>query len=227
MREYTDDKYIELIENTSDHVLQQHMQYELDEIVQTKNSSEKTFIDLGAGHGRILPTLANISKNVISIELNQKMLPELKKRTRQFDNAKVIVGDITTLSVILKEEDITHPVLLLLQNTLGTIEGDWQNVLSEMKKVAKDHHGEIIISFFRAEALPTWGISALYPSVSKMVGNPDLDKTDFRQGIFVSHTGYRSKWRSKAEIEKIKDFFQGKLLNEVWTDQFCILHFQL
>jgi len=226
MREYTDKEYIELVEKTADPVLQKHMQTETEEILRVKTPQDKTFIDLGAGHGRVLPTLAKIGRNVISIELNSEMLPELKRRTEQFENSEMIVGDMTKLSKILKDKDMRNPVLLLLQNTLGTIEGEWKKVLSEMKKVAQDNYGEIIISFFRSESLSSWGVSKLYPSVSKMVGEPDLEKTDFEKGVFVSKTGYSSKWRSKEEIEEIKQFFQGDLVNEIWTNEFCVLHIQ-
>jgi len=224
MRKYRDKEYIELVEKTTDSILQKRMQAENEEILRVENPQDKTFIDLGAGHGRVLPTLARVARNVISIELNPDMLPELRRRNEQYDNAEVVVGDITQLSEILEGKDIRKPVLLLLQNTLGTIEGNWKKVLSEMKKVAQENHGEIIISFFRSEALSSWGVSKLYPSVSKMVGEPDLERTDFKNGIFVSKTGYSSKWRSKEEIEEIKQFFQGQLVNETWTREFCILH---
>ena len=154
------------------------------------------------------------------------MLPELKKRTKQFDNATIIVGDMTRLKETLKNTPLKKPVLLLLQNTLGTIEGEWKKVLSEMKDIAQDNNGEIIISFFRTESLSSWGVTELYPSVSEMVGEPDLDKTDFKKGIFISKSGYTSKWRNRKEIEQIKQFFQGKSVNEIWTDEFCVLHIQ-
>ncbi|MBD3252290.1 hypothetical protein GF386_00990 [Candidatus Pacearchaeota archaeon] len=135
------------------------------------------------------------------------MLSELKKRSSEFKNTKVIQGDITKLSEILEKEDIKNPVLMLVQNTLETIEGDWKKVLEEMKKIAEKYHGEIIISFFRQEALKNWGID-LYSSISEMTGEPDLEKTEFDRGIFVSKKGYTSKWRSREEIQDIKKFFR-------------------
>ena len=226
MRKYTAEKYIELVENIDDSILQSHMKTEIDVISKIKDSKNKTFIDLGAGHGRILPDLVKIARNVISIDINPNMLRELKKRSEMYENASVIKGDIQNLSGLLKNADVKNPVLLLTQNTLGTIEGDYKKVLSEMKTVAEKYKGEIIISLFRQETLKNWGIE-LYSKIIEMIGEPDLEKTDFEKGLFVSKTGYTSKWWNSAEIEEIKDYFGGEVINEVKTPHFYIIHISL
>jgi ubiquinone/menaquinone biosynthesis C-methylase UbiE len=223
MRKFTAQQYIKLVENTNDGILQSHMKAEIGIISQVKDSKTKTFIDLGAGHGRILPDLAKIARNVISIECNPHMLVELKKRTKKYNNASVIEGDMQELAMLLENADIQNPVLLLMQNTLGTIEGDYKKVLSEMKTVAQKYKGEVIISFFRQEALKEWGIK-FYSTVKRMVGEPDLEKTDFENGLFVSKTGYTSKWWNASEIEEIKNSFNGKAMKEVLTPNFVIIH---
>jgi len=223
MRQYTDKKYIEATETKPHPILKKHMNAELEIISKVENSKEKTFIDLGAGHGRLTRPVAKIARNLISIEINKEMLPELNKRSSEFGNTRVIVRDFTKLSDILKTEDVKKPVLMLVQNTLGTVEGDWKKVLKEMKKVAEEYKGEIIISFFKQEALKTWGIE-LYSSISWMTGELDLDKTDFESGKFVSKTGYISKWRSRKEIEEIKEFFGGEIINEESSDNWIVLH---
>jgi ubiquinone/menaquinone biosynthesis C-methylase UbiE len=226
MRKYTAEQYIKLVENINDDILQTHMKAEMDIISQVKNSKNKTFIDLGAGHGRILPELVKFARNVISIDFNPDMLVELKRRTKMYDNASVIEGDMQELSGLLEKADVQNPVLLIIQNTLGTIEGDYKKVLSEMKVVAQRHKGEVIISLFRQEALRDWGIK-LYSTIKEMVGEPDLERTDFEKGLFVSKTGYISKWWTFAEIKEIKDFFGGKILKEVLTPNFAIIHISL
>jgi len=223
MRKYKAEKYIELVENIDDSILQSHMKAEIDVISKVKDSKNKTFIDLGAGHGRILPDLVRIARNVISVDINPDMLKELKRRTRMHMNASVIKGDIQELSKLLKKADIQNPVLLLIQNTLGTIEGDYKKVIAEIKTVAKKYKGEIIISLFRQESLKTWGIK-MYSKIKKMVGEPDLQKIDFKRGIFISKTGYESKWWNLAEIKRIKNYFGGKLINEIKTPYFYIIH---
>ena len=226
MRKYTAEKYIELVEDIDDDVLQSHMKTEIEVISKVEDSKNKTFIDLGAGHGRILSDLAKIARNVISIELNPDMLKELKKRTEMYKNASVIEGDIQKLSKLLENADVKNPVLLLIQNTLGTIEGDYKKVLAEMKTVAQKYKGEIVVSLFRQEALKDWGIK-MYSKITEMIGKPDLEKTYFEKGLFVSETGYTSKWWNTAEIEKMKEFFGGKLINEVLTPHFVIIHISL
>jgi len=226
MRKYTAEQYIKLVENIDDDTLQAHMKAEIGIISQVKNSKTKTFIDLGAGHGRILPELVKIARNVISIDFNPDMLAELKRRTKMYENASVIEGDIQELSKLLEEADVQDPVLLITQNTLGTIEGDYKKVLSEMKAVTKRHKGEVIISLFRQEALRDWG-TKLYSTIKEMVGEPDLERTNFEKGLFVSKTGYTSKWWTSAEIKEIKDFFGGKIMKEVLTPNFAIIHISL
>lgn len=223
MRKYTAEKYIKLVENIDDEILQSHMHAEIEVISKVRDSKNKTFIDLGAGHGRVLPNLVKIARNVISIELNPDMLLELKKRTKNYKNAIVIDGDIQKLSDLLRDADIKNPVLLLLQNTLGTIEGNYKNVLSEMKSIAKKYQGEVIISLFRKESLKDWGLK-LYPKVKEITGESDFQKIDFNKGIFVTKSGNISKWWSPDEIRQIKEFFGGKIVNEVLTPQFCVIH---
>lgn len=223
MREYTDEQYVRLVENIIDEILQSMMEKEIEIIKGVKNSKQKTFIDLGAGCGRLTPILGEISKNFISIEINPNMLLELNKRSFKFKNSKVIFGSLENLFGILQKESVQNPVLLLVQNSLGTIEGDWKKVLEEIRKIFENCKGEIIISFFRTGSLEDWGIK-LYYKVSEMTGEPDLEKTDFEKGLFVSKTGYVSKWRSDEEIEEIKKFFEGKILKEIWTKDYCILH---
>lgn len=224
MRNYNYKEYISLVENINDKIFQEYMKMENELIINIKNSKEKTFIDLGAGYGRLTPIFEKIARNIISIEINPKMLSELKRRNSRLNNAKTIEGDVSELSFLLKNQDIKKPVLLMVQNTIGVIEGSKnKKVLEEMRKIAKENNGEIIISFCRAEALRTWGIK-FYNSINKMSGKPDMNKTNFDIWIFVSKTGYISKWRNKKEIEEIKNFFEGKILHEIWTDNFCILH---
>jgi SAM-dependent methyltransferase len=226
VRKYIAEKYIELVENIDDSILQSHMRAEIDVISKVGDSKNKTFVDLGAGYGRVLPDLVKIGRNVISIEINPDMIGELRKRTKMYKNAIVIEGDIQELSELLEKADVKNPVLLLLQNTLGTIEGDYKKVLSEMKSVAKKYKGEVIISLFHQESLKDWGVK-LYTKIQEMIGRPDLQKTDFKRGIFVSKTGYKSKWWNSAEREEIKNYFGGEIINEISTPHFSIIHISL
>lgn len=227
MRVYTADKYSRLVEKMDDPVFQEYEKAELDLIRQIDDLKSKTLIDLGAGYGRVLTSVAPLARNFISIELNPGMLSGLKARTAQHPNAIVIEGDIQNLSQLLKGQDMHNPVLLILQNTLGTIEGGYRKVLSEMKVVAKRYSGEVVVSLLRQEALKSWGVPSFYAKCREMVGEPDLEKTDLEKGLFVSKTGYTSKWWSAREVEELKRFFGGTLVKEVKTPYYTILHIKL
>src|SRR3990172_9724083 len=110
MRDYTAEKYIKLVENMDDNILQSDMGEEKKIITNVQNSKNKTFVDIGAGYGRLLPLLSNIARNVISIEINPGMSNELMERTKKYDNARSIKGDIQGLSRLLVNEDIKNPV---------------------------------------------------------------------------------------------------------------------
>ena len=226
MRAYTADKYFEYVEKFNDPVFQSWQKTEGDVIFQVKNSKSKTFIDLGAGYGRVLRVIASAAKNVLAIEINPGMLEELRRRSMEYNNVKVMGGDIQNLLDLLESEEVKNPVLLLLQNTLGTVEGDYKKVLSEMKKVATQYRGEIIISLLRQEALKDFGMK-LYTHIAPMTGDLDLGKTDFEKGLFVSKTGYESKWWTLSDIEEIRKYFGGKVIKEVKTPEFYILHTSL
>ena len=226
MRQYTPEKYIRTVENIDDSIVQNYMQVEMDLIRNIKGSKDKTFIDLGAGYGRVLHLLAQIARNVIAIEINPAMLSELRKRARKHRNVKVIKGDMLKLYKLLEKEDVKNPVLLILQNTLGTIEGDYRKVLNQMKLVAKRYNGEVVISMLKSESLRSWGLK-MYSKLKAMVGEVDLEKTDPINGFFVSKTGYASRWWSSDDIKQIKDFFGGNVTKEILTPNFCILEIKI
>ncbi|MCH8741555.1 methyltransferase domain-containing protein [Patescibacteria group bacterium] len=223
MRKYTSEKYIELVEKIDDPVFQSWQRAEMDVIGKVKDSKNKTFIDLGAGYGRVLPDLVKIARNVISIDINPDMIAELERRTKMYKNATAIGGDIQGLSKLLEKGDVKNPVLLIIQNTLGTIEGDYKKVLSETKSVAEKYQGEVIISILRQEVLKDYGMR-FYTAIQEMTGEPDLENIDFERGIFRSKTGYQSKWWTSDEIEEIKSYFGGKVVNEFLTPHFAIIH---
>ena len=219
--------YFDLFEKWDDPVMQAHFRDEFKIISKVKNPDKKTFIDLGAGYGRVLSNISKIAMNVISIDIDEDMFKELNRRKRSYKSTTAIKGNIAELSKVLDKlegVEIVNPVLLILQNTLGTIEeGNWRDVLREMRKVARDYKGEVILSLYRQKALKGWGLMTYYHG-KEMNGEPDLEKTDFSKGQFVSKTGYTSKWWKDSEIEDMKRFFGGTILNEVVANEYWIIH---
>lgn len=63
------DEYIELVEHTTNPFLREYIDAELRYITTgIKDSTKKTFIDVGAGYGRVIPSMAGISNKVLAIE---------------------------------------------------------------------------------------------------------------------------------------------------------------
>lgn len=221
LRPYTTEQYIRLVESIRDPTLQRQMDLEASFLTSVSDPSERTFIDLGAGYGRVLPTIATTARNTICVELNDKMLSELHRRSSRYPHVAMIKGPIQSLPELLDGHDVVRPVLLILQNTLGTIEGDREGVLEAMREVAQSHHGSVVLSLFRAQALGDWGIR-MYRLISEMVGEPDLDRTDFDAGFFVSVSGYTSKWWTDAEVEELKQYFGGNDVRELREREFVV-----
>jgi len=219
-------RYIDLVENTRFPMLQEYQRVELDYITsKIQTPQAKTFIDIGAGYGRALPQLAEAAKRVIAIELDKEMLGELKRRAEGYKNVTAVSGDGNSLAEVLNDEDIQNPVLLSLQNSLGTWKGDYHLALASMKQVAQAKGGEIVISLFRQEALEEQGIP-MYRTLEELVGEPDLERTDVKSGVFRSKTDYRSQWSTPEQRAEIADILGGQKAGEVLTPNFWILHIQ-
>lgn len=225
MRNFNAPQYKELFEDWDDPIIKAHEEDEYRLLHGIKNLAQKTIVDCGVGYGRILSTVAPKVKKIVGIEINKNMFGELKRRAGYYSNVEVILGDMTNLSAILETEkiELQNPVLLCLQNTLGTVEGDWQKVLQEMKKIGQKYQGEIILSLYRQQALKDWGLMTYYHG-QKMNGEPDLDKCDFGNGWFESKTGYTSKWWKDEEIKKLKEFLDGRELQEIEAKQYYIMY---
>ncbi len=215
-------KYEKLLEYSNDIFLQKHMQKEKEFLLNLANINDKTIFDLGAGYGRILKIIKDFP-SIIAIELLPNMFEELNNRYNNFSNIKLLNSDITKINDWYSKVNMTTPVFLIMQNTLGTIMGSTDILLESIKNIIHQDKGEIIISLFRQKALSKWGL-IFYESIQEMAGKVDFDKSIFEEGIFVSNTGYKSKWFNDNEIKKIIEYFELPLVNEYWDETFCILH---
>lgn len=203
MRNYTAKKYEKLVENIQDKILQRYMLEEASFIKGINNIEKKTIIDLGAGYGRLLPIIAPFAKKVIAIEINHNMTEELIVRSLNYKNVEVIEGDFFKLENLLPM-DLIDPVFLIAQNSLGTLEnGIYKDLLTLVAKEARKRNGELILSLLRQGALEEYGIT-MYRKLKEMVGNVDLERSDFRKGILVTDSGYSTKWWNEKEIEDFK-----------------------
>jgi len=205
-------------------MLQEYQRVELDYIttkIQTPQS--KTFIDIGAGYGRVLPQLAGKAKRVVAIELDEEMLRELKRRAEEYANVDVVSGNGNNLTELLKDENVQNPVLLSLQNSLGTWKGDYHTALEGMRHVAEAPGGEVIISLLRQEAFQEQAVP-MYRTLEELVGEADLERTDAKRGVFRSKTDYKSQWWTAKQRAEIAGILGGQKAGEVLTPNFWILH---
>lgn len=223
MTKFNPTLYKKLFGEWNDPIILNHERDEVEIIKRIKNSKNKTFIDLGAGYGRMTPYLSREAKEVLLIDIDLKMIRVLKKLATKYSNTRVIKGDFTRLNTLLKSQRINKAVFLSFQNTLGTVIGDWKRALYEIKKAMDRYNGEVIISLYRKNALKDWGLMTYWHG-KEMNGEPDMEKTNFKRGIFVSKTGYTSKWWSNKEIFEIKRFLGERLLNEKMEKEYWIFH---
>src|SRR6185295_2248453 len=89
---------------------------------------------------------------------NPEMYKGLEQTAGDLANVKAIRADFLKLGDNLPE-DITRPMFLILQNSLGTIEGgDSDQIISAVAEEAAKRQGELLLALLRQPALGTWGI---------------------------------------------------------------------
>lgn len=217
-------KYIDLVEHGSDSGL---LEWENAELVylttKVESLQDKTFIDVGAGYGRVLPHLAGIARQVIAVEIDENLGITLRERAVEFPNCKVIMGSGNELSKLLENESFLNPVVISLQNTLGPWKGDRLVAVGQMRLVAEPKKGEVIISVFRREAIESWGLE-MYHSIAGLLGEYDPKTSDLKNGIYRTKTGYKSYWFSSDEREAIKKRLGGSVVGDVLTDNYHLFH---
>jgi len=205
MREWKPEVYKQLVERTKDPHLREIMKREKLHIREwVSDIKSRTFIDAGAGIGRLLPFLSRLAYDVVAVEINPRVIEELRKRAKPYKNVTVIHGDVVELDKLLDRNGIEPrmPVVLSMLNTLGTAEGNPYEMINGMKRVAKKE-GEMIITLFCKYSLQDWGVK-MYDGLKSLVGEHDSEKSDFKKGIFKTKDSYSSKWWS---IEEIADIF--------------------
>ena len=217
-------KYIDLVEHGNNPGL---LEWENAEIhyLTTKIDSphDKTFVDVGAGYGRVLPHLAKIAKKVIAVEIDENLGKTLRKRATEFPNCVVIMGDGNQLGKLLENQDYPSPVVVSLQNTLGPWKGDRFAAVDEMRRVAEPKKGEIVVSILRREAMENWGLE-MYHSIDGLLGEYDPATSDLKNGVFRTKTGYESYWFSADERGAIKKRLGGSVVGEILMDNYHLFH---
>ncbi len=217
MRNYTPEEYIKLVENIEMKEFTNYMEEEVSFIKSIADCQTKTFIEVGAGYGRIIPHIINIIQKYIGVEINPKMYRKLSERAQVFKKVDAVQGDITHINVLLKKSQFSSPVIMILQNTLGALEGDIDAILFSLKKFFKLNNGELVISALKTQKLPSFGLE-FYKLIEPICGKYDPVKSNLEEGLFISETNYQSKWWTKNELIDILKFLEPKKYDISETD---------
>lgn len=202
MRNYNFNTYISLVENIQLPEFNNYIKNEINFINSIDESKNKTFIEFGAGYGRIFPYIESQIKDYIGVEINPEMFSELEKRALNSEKMASIHQDILNINNVHFPIKNSKCVVLLLQNTLGTIEGNLNLFLDELKIFSHKNKVELVISVLKAESMKSLGLD-FYKKIENICGEIDVQKSDINNGVFVSQTGYESKWWKKKDIIKI------------------------
>ncbi len=181
----------------------------------------KTLVELGAGYGRAIDESSMRYGKTIAIELDSAMHQYLSQKYSGRKDIKVIKGDATKLRELTPKAE--RPVVTILQNSLGTWAGDWRKALREAIAFAKENSGEVVLSLFMRESLPTWGLS-LYNYFAPLVGEYDAENSRLERGDFATKAGYHNHWWGRGERRAIKKLFSGAKVSIKSTEQYWILH---
>lgn len=215
--------YQKYVERSDLPMLREYEEKEVEFVRGVTDPAKKTFIDVGAGYGRVLEDLADISRNVVAVELDENMFLQLEKRASSNPRVQVIHGDANQLVRLVEKSDIVNPVLVSLQNSIGPWIGDWRIGLAQMREIAEFRGGEVIISAFRQEDFAVYAVD-MYSRFTKLLGEPDLEGCDFEKGIYVTDTGYKSRWWTKEEREEMKKILGGSIVREVTGKPYFMMH---
>lgn len=220
---WTVDAYRELVEQTQNPMLKDYQQTEADFIKSVILHPEgKTYVDIGAGYGRTIP-LMRPAKKAIAIELDSNLFPELERQSNPYPNIEPVQADANELAEILKDRQVANPVLLCLQNSIGTWKGNYRKILEEMRQVAQSKNGEIVLSLFSQEGLKDEGVP-MYKTLVPLVGEYNPEATDTKRGVFRSKSGYKSQWWTPEQRKDIKQFLGGTVSDEKAAKSYDLLH---
>lgn len=223
---YNPKQYLELVETINDSILRNFMSDEADFINKIIKEDKYHVIDLGSGYGRIIPKIIGNCEKITAIEIDNNMFYALAENFKDWEKVTTVHNDMTLLSNYLTLSKRRN-LFILCQNTLGVIEGDYKNLIKELKKISKDEGRiEILFSVFNSDALETYGIY-LYDILAEMVGKIDYSESKLSEGLFVSEIGYNSKWWSEFEINTIIDDLKAKIISLKKTNIYSMYHLSI
>lgn len=224
MRNYTPQEYVQLVENSKVEWFRKYMEAEKEYLINLAQQWSKDFIELWAWYGRVIPTIHDFIDSYLGIELNKEMYRGLTRTTEKYPKSKALFWDITTLVKTLWHtlSSSTSYTLLLLQNTIWTIEGDLSSLENGVKEFFNLYWGNLILSVLKRKSLATLWVE-FYSSIEPICGQIDFENSDFSKGIFKTKTWYTSQWRLD-QIEIFVANLNWKVLNTAEYKDFYIFN---
>ncbi len=159
-------------------------------LLQQKIAGANRILEAGVGIGRLIPILAPKVKEFVGIDQATLMLKKSKEVAKEFENTKIVNGNLENLSTLFPPKYFDFS--LCLWNTLGNVK-DGVKVLQELQKITKK---SIFITVYHKGTLPDrkdW-----YRKVGVTIS-----KIDVNEEIFYSGSGLKSKSYSLKDIQKI------------------------
>ena len=99
------------------HDLGQHFLYDEDLIAHLVDSTgitiDDTVLEIGAGSGMLTAELCRKAKKVVAVEVDEQVLPFLKLKTSEFNNLKIVQGDIRKLDINSICSDLEKPFYVI------------------------------------------------------------------------------------------------------------------
>src|SRR5690606_14026982 len=99
--------------------------------------------------------------------INPEMYSELEKRCQDYKKTTAIIGDMNHLGGLCQFE--LNSLFILAQNTVGTLEGSYKNIIKQVGNVVKLSGSKLILSLFNSEAMNDFGRNKLFPHIQSMI----------------------------------------------------------
>lgn len=71
----------------------------IERIVDSSEIEDAVVIEIGPGEGVLTEALANTARKVITVELDDRLIPRLQERFSEYDNVTIVHGDILHMNV--------------------------------------------------------------------------------------------------------------------------------
>lgn len=185
-----------------------------------KNSPGTIVYDLGCGDGKDSKKMAEtIGKPVVGMDYNADFIRHATEQAKDVKDLTYKVQDLCAddapaqMRSYAKEDD--KIMWACLGNTLGIVP-EYKKVIINVSKAMKPGERFFLVSH-NSDVLEEKGYELLYKPVPHLVGEIDEEKSDLKNGIFISKTGYTSLWFSAAKLEEMVNELSEGTLKPVFT----------